>query len=86
MVDIWNFKYFIRQSLYRLVIIDEMNYSKAIKALREELLLSQVETAELLGVSFATVNRWENGHHEPTYKAKREIVALCKKHKIKIED
>lgn len=63
-----------------------MNYSKAIKALREELILSQVEMAKMLGVSFATVNRWENGHHEPTYKAKREIVSLCKKHKIQIEE
>lgn len=63
-----------------------MNFSKAIKALREELLLSQVEMAELLDVSFATVNRWENGHHQPTYKAKREIMYLCKKHKIKVED
>ena len=63
-----------------------MNFSKAIKALREELLLSQVELAELLDVSFATVNRWENGHHQPTYKAKRAIMALCKKHKIKVEE
>ena len=63
-----------------------MNFSKAIKALREELLLSQGELAELLDVSFATVNRWENGHHQPTYKAKRAIMALCKKHKIKVEE
>lgn len=63
-----------------------MNFSKAIKALREELLLSQMEMAELLDVSFATVNRWENEHHQPSYKAKREIMGLCKKHKIKVED
>lgn len=63
-----------------------MNFSKAIKTLREELLLSQVEMAELLDVFFAIVNRWENGHHQLTYKAKREIMRLCKKHKIKVED
>lgn len=63
-----------------------MNFSKAIKTLREELLLSQVEMAELLDVFFAIVNRWENGHQQPTYKAKREIMRLCKKHKIKVED
>lgn len=63
-----------------------MDYSKLIKELREKLILSQAELAELLGVSFASVNRWEMGHHEPTIKSKREIVALCKKHKIKIED
>ena len=63
-----------------------MNYSKAIKALREKLLLSQTEFAEKIGVSFATVNRWENRKHEPTYKAKRQIVSLCKKNKINMED
>jgi DNA-binding transcriptional regulator YiaG len=61
-----------------------MDYSKAIKELRERMMLSQEEFAEKLGVSFATVNRWENGHHEPTYKARRQIAALCKKHGIKI--
>ena len=63
-----------------------MEYSKLIKELREKMILSQAELAELLGVSFASVNRWEQGHHEPTIKSKRKIVALCKKHKIKIEN
>ena len=63
-----------------------MDYSKLIKKLREKMILSQAELAELLGVSFASVNRWEQGHHEPTIKSKRKIVALCKKHKIKIEN
>ena len=63
-----------------------MDYSKLIKELREKLILSQAELAELLGVSFASVNRWEQGHHEPTIKSKRKIVALCKKHKIKIDE
>ena len=62
-----------------------MDYSKLIKELREKMILSQAELAELLGVSFASVNRWEQGHHEPTIKSKRKIVALCKKHKIKID-
>lgn len=63
-----------------------MDYSKLIKEMREKMILSQAELAELLGVSFASVNRWEMGHHAPTIKSKRKIVALCKKHKIKIED
>lgn len=62
-----------------------MNYSKAIKELREAMVLSQEEFAEKLGVSFATVNRWENGHHEPTYKARRKIISLCKKYSIEIK-
>lgn len=63
-----------------------MNYALAIKELRNVMVLSQTEFAEKMGVSFATVNRWENGRHEPTYKAKRQIIALCKKYKVKMEE
>ena len=63
-----------------------MNYAKAIKDLREKLILSQTEMAKYLGCSYASVNRWENGIHEPTYKMKRRIAELCKKNKIKMED
>ncbi len=57
-------------------------YSVLLKSLREKMLISQDELAKLLGVSFATVNRWENGHHEPTLKAKRAIRDLCWKNHI----
>ena len=33
--------------------------------IRQNLSLSQEELADKLGVSFATVNRWENGHSSP---------------------
>lgn len=62
-----------------------MNYSTLIKALRESMILSQEEFANYLGVPFGTVNRWEKGHHEPTYAAKRKIIALCKKHNISLD-
>jgi putative transcriptional regulator len=65
---------------------ETMNYALAIKELRNVMVLSQTEFAEKMGVSFATVNRWENGRHEPTYKAKRQIIALCKKYKVNMED
>lgn len=61
-----------------------MNYSNAIKTLRRELKLSQMEMADELEVSFATINRWENGHHEPTIKAKRKLDFLLKKHNIQL--
>jgi len=59
-----------------------MDYSKALKGLREKLLLSQTEMAKMLGVSYVSVNRWENGKHEPSYKAKRKIRDLCIKNGI----
>ena len=59
------------------------DYQKMIISLRNTLIMSQGELAKYLGVSFASVNRWENGHHEPTIKVKRKIVEECKRNKIK---
>jgi DNA-binding transcriptional regulator YiaG len=63
-----------------------MDYGKIIKRIRDTLLITQVELAEMLGVSFATVNRWEKGHHEPTITQKRKIRDFCRKHKIEWEN
>ncbi len=54
-----------------------MNWQKLLKDLRAKLILSQKEMSELLGISFASLNRYENGHHEPTIKVKRKIKELC---------
>lgn len=59
-----------------------MDYSKLIKSLREKMLLTQTEFAEKLGVSFGSVNRWENGKHEPTIKVKRKLMKLFQKYEI----
>lgn len=53
---------------YNNIIIIVMN-SDEIKALRQQLNLSQEKFAIILGVSFATVNRWEKGHNRPCGKA-----------------
>ena len=49
-----------------------MNYAEAVKALRKKMIMSQMEFADYLGVSFGTVNRWENDIFAPTIKAKRK--------------
>ena len=59
-----------------------MDYAKKIKELREMMLLSQTEFAELLCVSFATVNRWENGKTIPTIKSKRKLKELFSKYEV----
>ena len=51
----------------------DYDYQKMIVSLRNKLILSQEDFAKLLGVSFASVNRWERRHHEPTIKVKRKI-------------
>mgnify|MGYP001136337171 CR=1 FL=1 len=62
-----------------------MTYAQKIKKLREVLLITQQELADLLGVSIVTVNRWENGKFEPTMKMKRKIVELSKTNNIELE-
>lgn len=62
-----------------------MTYSEAIKELRKQLILSQTEFAELLGVSFQSINRWERGKHEPTIKVKRKLMPFFKEHGIEIK-
>ncbi len=63
-----------------------MKYSVAIKLLRKRLLVTQSELADILGVSFASVNRWENDEYEPTMKIKRKLALLFKEHNISIEE
>ena len=63
-----------------------MDYSNLIKELRNKMLLTQTEFADLLGVSSGSVNRWENGKYEPTIKAKRKLKVLCLEYNIKFED
>ena len=48
-----------------------MEIGQKIKAVRLKLHMSQTEFAQLFGVSFATVNRWENGRTTPNYRAQR---------------
>ena len=62
-----------------------MEFKDMIKALREKMIISQDELAKILGVSFVSVNRWENGHHEPTIKVKRKIKELCEKNNLNFE-
>ena len=59
-----------------------MKSSDIIKDIRSRLGLSQTELAEKLGVSFATVNRWEKGRCEPSQIALGTIKRMCAHHNI----
>lgn len=62
-----------------------MTYIEQIKYVREKLFLSQEAFAKELGVSFATVNRWETGRYKPNYKAKKAFHEFCKKNNLDLE-
>ncbi|MEA5512262.1 helix-turn-helix domain-containing protein [Crocosphaera sp. UHCC 0190] len=44
---------------------DSLNLPLLVKQTRKRLALTQLEFAQRLGVSFQTVNRWENGKTKP---------------------
>ena len=50
--------------------------SDQLGAIRRKLCLSQEQMAHLLGVSFASVNRWEGGHSSPTGPTRDLYVAI----------
>ncbi len=54
-----------------------------LKKIRESANYSQVEMSDELGVSFATINRWENGHTIPNMLAQEKIYDFCVKHSFR---
>ena len=46
--------------------------------------MSQSDFADCLDVSFATVNRWENGRAIPTQLAQSKLYELCRKRKVSV--
>jgi putative transcriptional regulator len=61
--------------------IDRQNLQKIIKEVRSQLGLSQEELAHALGVSFASINRWENGKSSPSKLARAQFEVFCRKMK-----
>lgn len=59
-----------------------MSFSNDIKIIRQKSLLSQEAFAQILGVSFTTVNRWETGKSKPSYKTMKLIDDFCKSNNI----
>jgi putative transcriptional regulator len=50
-----------------------------IRSLRQRLQLTQEDFAHLIGVTFSTVNRWENSKSTPSRIANRTLAGLEKK-------
>ncbi|VGO19398.1 helix-turn-helix domain-containing protein [Pontiella sulfatireligans] len=62
---------------------EQNNFGAHVKTVRSQLKLSQEDFAHALGVSFATVNRWENGKTSPSKLAKKQFVSFCKEQREK---
>lgn len=50
-----------------------------IKEIRMRMMMTQAEFAEYLGITFASVNRYENGKSKPTFKVQRKLAEIEKK-------
>lgn len=59
-----------------------MDYKVMIKKLRNKMFLTQTEFAKEIGVSIASVARWETGENEPTMKMKKKLNDLFIKYKL----
>jgi len=55
------------------------DYPSLIKEVRRQLAISQEDLARELGVSYATVNRWENGQAKPSRLARAQLDAFCER-------
>ncbi len=57
---------------------EDIRLSEMVKALRGQLELTQEQFAAKIGVTWSTVNRWENGRGKPSPLAMRAIQDLAK--------
>lgn len=57
-------------------------FANAIKDLRKQMHLSQQAFAKELGVSYATINRWENQKQEPSSLAIHMVRDYCRRNKL----
>ena len=58
-----------------------MNIAEDLKSLRKQRKWSQSDLARVIGVSFATVNRWETGRTKPSQLAYEKIAMIIKQGK-----
>ena len=59
-----------------------MIFGETVKKVREIKGYSQEQLAHELNVSFATINRWENGKTEPSRLALINFMEFCKQNNI----
>ncbi len=58
---------------------ENRSFPALVKEIRRQLTLSQEDLARQLGVSYATVNRWENRQSRPSKLAKAQLGTFCEK-------
>lgn len=63
-----------------------MTFADKVKKVRITLYLTQIQLSKELGVSFATINRWENGRNEPNLLIRAKFDSFCERNGIVFEE
>lgn len=63
-----------------------MNFPDIVKIARQKTGMSQEDLARALNVSFATINRWENGKTHPNKLTLAVFFDFCQKQGLNIEN
>lgn len=63
-----------------------MDFAAAVKMARNKLKMTQEGLARALNVSYATINRWENGRTYPNKMARQVFLSFCMQNGIAIRD
>jgi DNA-binding transcriptional regulator YiaG len=61
------------------MINEDRDYAALVKTLRQRLGLTQEQFAHRIGVTFASVNRWESGQVKPSPMVRQKLKALDRK-------
>jgi len=59
------------------MLVDKQEPRSPVSRLRQSLNMTQEEFAHAIGVTVSTVNRWENGHIEPSRLARKAMAGLA---------
>ncbi len=62
-----------------------MSLSETIKVTRQKAFLTQDAFADVLHVSVATINRWENGKSKPNLTAMKNMKKFCEDNNLSYE-
>ena len=62
-----------------------MDFPSIVKYVRDKLNMSQEDLARAINVSYASINRWENGKNRPNKLALSVFTVFCKQQGIDIE-
>ena len=63
-----------------------MDFPAVVKYVREKTGMSQEDLARAINVSFASINRWENGKNRPNKLALSVFTSYCKQKGIDIDE